>query len=54
MQALFDMFCEESGMLDVKHFLLCLCADPYPKAGLFKALSLVTGSVLHSNQVSVS
>ncbi len=46
------MFCEEDGLLDVKHLLLYLCADPYPRAGLFKALSLVTGSVLLPNQVS--
>lgn len=51
-QALFDMFCEEDGMLDVKHLLLYLCADPYPKAGLFKALSVVTGSVVLPHQVS--
>lgn len=52
LQALFDMFCE-GELLDVKRTLLYLCADPYPKAGIFKALSLVTGSPVVPHQVCV-
>lgn len=46
------MFCE-GGELNVKHTLLYLCADPYPRAGLFKALSLVTGTPLVPHQVYI-
>lgn len=44
------MFCEGSE-LDVRELLLYLSADPEPKMGLYKALSLVTGTNITSQQV---
>jgi hypothetical protein len=49
-QVFFDVFSAD-GVLDVRQLLLYLCADPYPGVGLFKALSLVTGTPLLPQQV---
>ena len=44
LQAFYDVFCDPtSGLIDCYSLLLYLCADPEPREGLCKALTVAVG-----------